>query len=109
MTFEYNLQQSDDVYQKKFIRINRNMARGTVVFRYEYVETHCSRLAKWYERVYIYWSFGFLILRTVTMSLSVTSINDESHLPKSVLFAVPTGGYNVEVSDPRTVFVHSNR
>jgi hypothetical protein len=38
------------------------------------------------------------------MSLSVASINDESHLPKSVLFAVPTGGYNVEVSDPSNFF-----
>ncbi|XP_023708030.1 gustatory receptor for sugar taste 64f [Cryptotermes secundus] len=57
-----------------------------------------GRLAKWYERVYFYWSFGFLILRTVTMSLSVASINDESHLPRSVLFAVPARGYNVEVS-----------
>ena len=59
---------------------------------------HCSGLASWYERVYFYWSFGFLLARTVTVSLSVAGINDESRLPKSVLFAVPADGYNVEVS-----------
>ena len=37
-------------------------------------------------------------MRTVTVSLSVASINDESRLPTSVLFAVPTDGYNMEVS-----------
>jgi len=37
-------------------------------------------------------------VRTVTVSLSVASINDESRLPTSVLFAVPTDGYNIEVS-----------
>jgi hypothetical protein len=61
---------------------------------------HCSRLASWYERVYFYWSFGFLLVRTVTVSLSVAGINDESRLPQSVLYAVPTDGYNVEVSMP---------
>jgi hypothetical protein len=59
---------------------------------------HCSGLESWYERVYFYWSFGFLLARTVTVSLSVAGINDESRLPKSVLFAVPAEGYNVEVS-----------
>jgi len=36
------------------------------------------------------------------VSLSVASINDESRLPTSVLFAVPTDGYNVEVSTHAT-------
>jgi hypothetical protein len=38
------------------------------------------------------------MVRTVTVSFSVVSINDESRLPTSVLFAVPTDGYNMEVS-----------
>lgn len=58
----------------------------------------CSGLATWHERVYFYWSSGLLLVRTVTVSLSVASINDESRLPTSVLFAVPTDGYNMEVS-----------
>jgi hypothetical protein len=42
------------------------------------------------------------MVRTVTVSLSVASINDESRLPTSVLFAVPTDGYNMEVSTHAT-------
>jgi hypothetical protein len=38
------------------------------------------------------------LVRTVTVSLSVASINDESRLSTSVLFAVPADGYNMEVS-----------
>jgi len=38
------------------------------------------------------------MVRTVTVSFSVVSLNDESRLLTSVLFAVPTDGYNMEVS-----------
>ncbi|XP_021936077.1 gustatory receptor for sugar taste 64f-like isoform X2 [Zootermopsis nevadensis] len=55
-------------------------------------------LKNWYERVYFYWSFGFLLLRTATVSLSVAGINDESRLPRVLMYALPSDSYNDEVS-----------
>ena len=47
--------------------------------------------------VYFCWSFGFLLFRTVTLSLYASRIYDESLLPKRVLYDVPPEDYKVEV------------
>lgn len=49
------------------------------------------------ERVYFFVSFGFMILRTILVSLYGAWINDESKRPISVLNSVPTSVYNVEI------------
>jgi gustatory receptor len=47
--------------------------------------------------MYFYVSFGYLLLRTVAMSLFASSIYDESRVAKDVLYAVPAQNYQVEV------------
>lgn len=49
------------------------------------------------ERVYFFFSFGFLILRTVCVSLYGAWINDESKKPIAILNSVPSFVYNLEV------------
>ncbi|PNF40292.1 hypothetical protein B7P43_G05776 [Cryptotermes secundus] len=48
--------------------------------------------------VYFCWSFGFVLFRTVTLSLYAASIYDESLKPKRVLYDVPPESYHLEVS-----------
>lgn len=50
------------------------------------------------EKIYFYYSFGFLIFRTVAVSLYAASINEESKGPLTVLYSVPSNVYNEEVS-----------
>lgn len=49
------------------------------------------------ERIYFFVSFGFMILRTIFVSLYGAWINDESKRPISILNSVPSTVYNVEV------------
>jgi hypothetical protein len=49
------------------------------------------------QSVYVYWSFGNLLLRTVAMALCAASVYDESRVAKDVLYAVPAHNYQVEV------------
>lgn len=47
---------------------------------------------------YFCWSFGFVLFRTVALSLYAASIYDESLRPKRVLYDVPPESYRLEVS-----------
>lgn len=47
--------------------------------------------------VYFCFSFGFLIARTSTVSLSAASVHDESLLPAPVLYSVSASSYSTEV------------
>lgn len=49
------------------------------------------------EKIYFFVSFGFLIMRTVCVSLYGGWINDESKMPVIILNSVPSYVYNVEV------------
>lgn len=51
------------------------------------------------ERIYFFTSFGFLILRTVYVSLYGAWIHDESRKPIDVLNSVPASIYNLEVRE----------
>ncbi|XP_015369415.1 PREDICTED: gustatory receptor for sugar taste 64f-like isoform X2 [Diuraphis noxia] len=51
-----------------------------------------------WEAVYFVFSFTYLVGRTCAVSLYAASINDQSKKPKSILFAVPTESYGVEVA-----------
>lgn len=57
----------------------------------------CSPLDGVINTVYFCWSFGFVLFRTVTLSLYAASIYDESLLPKRVLYDVPPESYRGEV------------
>ncbi|KAK3912603.1 Gustatory receptor for sugar taste 64e [Frankliniella fusca] len=54
------------------------------------------RTGFWYNLYFIY-SFGYMLLRTVLVSLFAASVNDQSRRPLRVLFAVPAEGYTHEV------------
>ncbi|KAF7989424.1 hypothetical protein HCN44_008098 [Aphidius gifuensis] len=47
--------------------------------------------------VYFCFSFGFLIARTATVSLSAASVHDESLLPAPVLYSVSASSYSTEI------------
>jgi hypothetical protein len=47
--------------------------------------------------VYFFVSFGYLLFRTVAVSLCAASIHDESQATKDILYAVPTESYKIEV------------
>ncbi|XP_068902815.1 gustatory receptor 5a for trehalose-like [Tenebrio molitor] len=49
------------------------------------------------ERLYFYWSFGLLILRTVCLCLFGAKVNDESTKPILILNSVPSNVYNLEI------------
>lgn len=49
------------------------------------------------ERVYFFFSFGFLIIRTIFVSLYGAWVNDESKKPIPILNSVPSSVYNIEV------------
>ncbi|XP_050540082.1 gustatory receptor for sugar taste 64f [Daktulosphaira vitifoliae] len=51
-----------------------------------------------WEALYFVYSFSYLVGRTCAVSLYAASINDESKIPKYVLFSVPSESYCVEVS-----------
>jgi gustatory receptor len=46
---------------------------------------------------YFFVSFGYVLFRTVAMSLCAASIHDESQATKDILYAVPTESYKIEV------------
>lgn len=50
------------------------------------------------EKTYFFFSFGFLIFRTVAVSLYAAQINDASKEPTVTLHSVPSQTYNEEVS-----------
>ncbi|XP_052123167.1 gustatory receptor for sugar taste 64e-like isoform X2 [Frankliniella occidentalis] len=54
------------------------------------------RTGFWYNLYFIY-SFGYMLLRTVLVSLFAASVNDQSRRPLRVLFGVPAEGYTHEV------------
>jgi hypothetical protein len=47
--------------------------------------------------LYFFVSFGYLLFRTVAVSLCAASIHDESRAAKDFLYAVPTQSYKIEV------------
>ncbi|KAJ3654538.1 hypothetical protein Zmor_013717 [Zophobas morio] len=49
------------------------------------------------ERIYFYWSFGFLIVRTISLCLFGAQVNDESTKPMLVLNSVSSSVYNLEI------------
>ncbi|XP_023246190.1 gustatory receptor for sugar taste 64f-like [Copidosoma floridanum] len=49
------------------------------------------------HRIYFCFSFGFLLLRTVAVSLYAANIHEESLLPASVLYNVETTSFSIEV------------
>lgn len=49
------------------------------------------------ERAYFFFSFGFLIARTVSVSMYGAWINEESKKPIAALNSVPSYVYNFEV------------
>ncbi|KAG7202791.1 hypothetical protein KM043_009958 [Ampulex compressa] len=49
------------------------------------------------QKVYLCFSFGFLLARTMTVSLCAASIHDESLLPAPVLYSVSGTSYTTEV------------
>lgn len=53
------------------------------------------------EKLYFFFSFGFLIVRTVSVSIYGAWINDESKKPITILNSVPSHVYNLEVSSAR--------
>ncbi|XP_025832380.1 gustatory receptor for sugar taste 64e-like [Agrilus planipennis] len=50
------------------------------------------------EKVYFFFSFGFLIMRTLCVSLYGASVNDESNEPTDILFNLPSKRYNIEIA-----------
>lgn len=50
------------------------------------------------ETVYFFYSFGFILARTIAVSLYAAWINDESRKPLEVLHSIPSGYYSTEVS-----------
>ncbi|KAJ4427620.1 hypothetical protein ANN_25268 [Periplaneta americana] len=57
-----------------------------------------------YERTYFYWSFGFVLFRTLMVSLTASRIFEESQHPREALFAVPSESYSKECERPKTTF-----
>lgn len=49
------------------------------------------------EKVYFFFSFGFLIIRTVAVAIYGAWINDESKKPANALNSVSSEVYNAEV------------
>lgn len=49
------------------------------------------------QKVYFFYSFAFLIFRTVAVSLYAAWINDESKEPAGILNSVPSSMYDCEV------------
>lgn len=49
------------------------------------------------DKIYFYFSFGFLIIRTVCVSLYGAWIHDESQKPLPLLNSVSSDVYSVEV------------
>ncbi|XP_011062452.1 PREDICTED: gustatory receptor 5a for trehalose-like [Acromyrmex echinatior] len=50
------------------------------------------------RKIYFGFSFGFLLARTMAVSLYAASIHDESRLPAPILYSVTSSGYSNEVS-----------
>lgn len=50
------------------------------------------------ETVYFFYSFGFILARTIAVSLYAAWINDESKKPLEVLNSIPSEHYYTEVS-----------
>lgn len=51
------------------------------------------------ETVYFFYSFGFILARTIAVSLYAAWINDESKKPLEVLNSIPSEHYCTEVSE----------
>ncbi|XP_017784287.1 PREDICTED: uncharacterized protein LOC108567973 [Nicrophorus vespilloides] len=49
------------------------------------------------DKFYFFFSFGFLIMRTIFVSIYAASVNDESKKPISILSSVPSHVYNLEI------------
>lgn len=49
------------------------------------------------EKAYYFYSFGFLLLRTASVTLYGAWVNDESKKPIDRLYSVPPQQYNIEV------------
>lgn len=51
------------------------------------------------ERFYFLYSFAFLILRTIAVSLFASNVHTESKKPAEVLNSLPNYTFNIEVSN----------
>ncbi|XP_065163157.1 gustatory receptor for sugar taste 64e-like [Atheta coriaria] len=49
------------------------------------------------EKIYFFFSFGFLISRTISVSLYAAWVNDESKKPLLILNSIPSHLYNLEI------------
>lgn len=47
--------------------------------------------------IYFMYSFGYMLLRTVLVSLFAASVHEESRKPLTVMFGVPAAGFSAEV------------
>lgn len=57
----------------------------------------CRSIDEGVAKVYFFYSFAFLILRTIAVSLYAAWINDESKEPAATLNSVPSATYSDEV------------
>lgn len=55
-------------------------------------------MASTWHASYFVFSFTYLVLRTIVVSLCAASIYDQSKQPKTLLFCVPSESYCTEVS-----------
>ncbi|XKL60274.1 hypothetical protein PGB90_001290 [Kerria lacca] len=55
-------------------------------------------MASTWHATYFVYSFSYLVLRTITVSLYAAAVYDQSKQPKSVLFSVPSESYCTEVA-----------
>lgn len=56
------------------------------------------------ETVYFFYSFGFILARTIAVSLYAAWINDESRKPLEVLHSIPSEFYCTEVRMSHFIF-----
>lgn len=55
-------------------------------------------MASTWHAIYFVYSFSYLVLRTMAVSLYAAAIYDQSKQPKAVLYSVPSESYCTEVS-----------
>jgi len=61
------------------------------------------------RKIYFCFSFGFLLARTMAVSLYAASVHDESRLPAPILYSVSGSSYSNEVrrkSRERDIIIH---
>lgn len=57
------------------------------------------------QAVYFLYSFSFLLLRSLTVSLIVSKVHTASRSPAEYLYDVPSSDYSNEVDEVRFIFM----